>query len=64
MGISMKECLNKGKDQDKERIILLKDSYIKGNGIMVKYKALVYVNGLMESIIRVIGWITKKVGKG
>ncbi len=59
----MKECLNKVKGQEKARIISHRDKYIKENGIMEKYKGLEYVNGPMASIIKVIGWIIKKVDR-
>ena len=63
MATNMKVCSNRVKDQVRVFIIFLKDKSTKENGTMGKYKVLVYVNGLMENIMKVIGLIIRKVDK-
>ncbi len=60
---NMKVCSSKVKDVVKVFITFLKDKSTKENGIMAKYKALAYANGLMGNFMKVIGSIIKKVDK-
>lgn len=57
----MKACLNKEKDVDKEHITFRMVKSTKVSGTMEKLKALGYVNGLMEKLIKVIGSIIRKM---
>lgn len=55
MEISIKVCLNKVREVEKEPIIFLKDKSIKVNGIMERFRVSEYASGLMEDIMKVIG---------
>jgi len=58
---NMKECLNKGKDVGKEHTTFQMVKFTKVNGTTEKLKALEYVNGLMEKLMKVIGLIIRKM---
>jgi hypothetical protein len=59
--INIKVCLNKEKDVARALITFHKDKFIKESLIMVKYKDLEFVDGLMVKTSKDTGWITKKV---
>ena len=63
MAISMKECLNKEKEMDKELTIILQVRFIKEVGSMEEFKVLVYVNGQTKRNIKGNGRIIKNMGK-
>lgn len=64
MGTNMKECSSKAKDVERELIIFQMVRFTRDNGTMEKLKDLESVNGLMEKLIKVIGWIIRKMGWG
>lgn len=59
--INMKECLNKVNDVGKEHTTFQMAKFTKVNGTTEKLKALEYVNGLMEKLMKVIGLIIRKM---
>lgn len=61
METSMRVCSNKEKDLARGRIIFQTDRFTKDNGTVVRLKGLEFVSGLMGKLIKVIGWITKKM---
>lgn len=51
----IKACLSKEKDVVKEHITFQMVKFTKASGITERLKALEYVNGLMEKLMKVIG---------
>lgn len=60
MEINMKECSSREKEVVRGHTILLKDRYIRANGVMEKYRDMGYVHGRMEKSTREIGRTTKR----
>lgn len=62
MVTSMKECLNKEEETEKEAIIIPLDKFIKAVGLMGELKDMEYVSGRMEKNMKEIGSTTKNMG--